>query len=72
MKSRFGWEHYDKPVYFSLPNDGAQFRCAECEQMFDHDEVILCQGPNDERQVLCKESCVCEKWLESATDMGAA
>lgn len=63
-------QHYDHPVYWRLPDDGALFKCAECEQRFKHDKVILTQIPKDDsRTVLCLE-CVDPYWLEIAKDLG--
>jgi hypothetical protein len=62
--------HYDKPVYWSLPDDGASIRCKSCGIIFKCSEVILTQIPKDDsRQVLCKE-CVDDDWLELATNLG--
>lgn len=63
------WKHYDMPVYWRLPDDGAPIRCADCKRQFDMSQVILTQTPNDKRAVLCKE-CVDEDWLASATNLG--
>ena len=64
------WQRYDIPVYWHLPDDGADFKCQSCEHYFKHNEVILTQIPKDaSRLVLCME-CVDPNWLKLAKDMG--
>jgi hypothetical protein len=62
--------HYDNPVYWLLPDDGATFKCDECKQQKKHTEVILTQIPvDDSRKVLCY-NCVDEWWLSNSTNLG--
>lgn len=60
------------PTYHPVKNDGADFRCSECQQLFPHTQVWLIRlpspAPSNNRMtyVLCKE-CVDEDWLKLAT-----
>ena len=65
------WKHYDKPVYWSLPDDGALFKCDSCKERFNHTKVILTQIPKDDsRKVYCLD-CVDQDWLDLAVNLGA-
>ena len=64
------WKHYDKPVFWQLPNDGDGFHCMDCKEKFHHTKVILTQIPKDDsRKVLCLD-CIDEDWLKLATNLG--
>lgn len=63
------WKHYNVPVYWTLPDDGAPIRCGECGVNDKCENVILVQTPDDKRQVLHKECCD-EDWLKSSTFLG--
>lgn len=66
----YPFKHYDDPVYWSLPDDGAKIRCHSCKKQLDCKDVILTQIPKDNsRQVLCSD-CVDEDWLEQAKYLG--
>jgi len=71
MKSEhFPWEHYDTAVYWTLPDDGALFKCADCQERKAHNKVYLTQIPmNDARKVLCKD-CIDTEWLKLAKNLG--
>ena len=63
-------KHYDYPVYWQLPDDGAKFKCTSCNEYKNHTEVILTQIPiDDSRRVICLE-CIDESWFKSAKDLG--
>jgi hypothetical protein len=63
-------KHYDFPVYWALPDDGALFKCCECNRRLEYTKVILCQIPKDDsRRVLCYD-CVDEDWLNMAKNLG--
>ena len=63
-------QHYENAVYWKLPDDGATFKCSECNKQFKHTEVILTQVPaNDSRAVFCME-CIDDDWLRDATNLG--
>jgi hypothetical protein len=62
--------HFDGPVYWQMPNDGADFKCDDCEERFSHKLVIIVQVPKDDsRRVLCLD-CVDSDWLERAKNLG--
>ena len=64
------WPHFDKAVYWHLPDDGAPIHCGSCLKQLKCSEVILTQIPKDDsRQTLCME-CVDDDWLALATDLG--
>jgi DNA-directed RNA polymerase subunit RPC12/RpoP len=66
------WKHYDYPVYWSLPDDGADFKCSECGKRFHFTKVILTQIPKDDsRKTLCEE-CVDDDWKANAKFLGEA
>lgn len=63
-------QHYDEPVYWSLPDDGALFKCSSCGVRFSHKDVILVQIPkSDERSVVCVD-CIDDDWLMHAVNLG--
>ena len=65
------WKHYDNAVYWSLPDDGALFKCDSCGGYFNVTKVILTQIPKDDsRKVYCMD-CIDEDWLEIAENKGA-
>jgi len=53
--------------YKKVKNDGAKWRCNECEELFTNDEVIYFIHSEDENKnnILCKK-CVDEDWLKTA------
>lgn len=63
------WQLFDKPVYWSLSDDGALINCHECKQDKQMSEVILTQIPCGHRLVVCKE-CIDKYWLSVAENKG--
>jgi len=63
-------KHYDKAVYWLLPNDGAPFKCVDCGKDFHHTKVILTQIPKDDSRATMCYDCVDEWWLANATNLG--
>ncbi len=68
-KGDWPWKKYDKPVYWSLPDDKAPIKCRDCGRALQMFEVILTQIPCGHRLVVCKE-CIEKDWLELATYLG--
>lgn len=56
------------PCYWRLSNDGALFRCSDCQQLKVYSEMYYILTPNGNKRVLC-EACIDEDWLRNATPM---
>jgi len=63
------WEKFNKPVYWSLPNDGAKIKCRDCDENLNCSDVYLTQIPCGHRLVVCKE-CIDKHWLSIAEYKG--
>jgi hypothetical protein len=57
-------------TYWKLANDGAGFRCRDCDMVKPHSQVILFEHTETkQRQLVCVE-CVDQDWLKEATCLG--
>lgn len=58
------------PAVLHLPNDGADYRCDECQQLFPHNRVMIPITPDGKiHQCVC-DGCIDQRWLSYATDCG--
>jgi hypothetical protein len=65
----YPWEKFDTPVYWSLPDDGALFKCDDCKDRGPASTMLLTQLTCGHRSVIHKE-CIDEYWLSVARDLG--
>lgn len=54
-----------KPVYRPVKDDGATFKCVDCDQQKRASEVWHYLLPNGNGGIACKE-CIDPEWLERA------
>ena len=66
---KYPWTIYPNAVYWTLPDDGALFKCTDCEEDKPHTEVYLTQVPDGNRATICKD-CIDEYWLSIAENKG--
>jgi hypothetical protein len=54
-----------KPVYRPVKDDGAKWRCKECDQLQPASKVWHYQLPNGNSGILCRD-CIDPQWLKNA------
>lgn len=57
------------PSYFHAPDDGAPFRCVDCNELLPPSEMLRCFTPSGWDMWLCID-CVDAEWYNSAKDCG--
>lgn len=58
----------DAPCYWLVADDGAKFRCADCQIQYTHNSVRYCLTPNGKTRVLCV-NCIDTDWIQNAKQM---
>lgn len=56
------------PCYTSLKDDGAPFRCADCNELHNAKDMYYCFLPNNNNAVVCK-TCLDDTWKSLAKDL---
>jgi hypothetical protein len=60
-------------LYWKIADDGAKWRCKECEKEFTHKQVILTERTDkeglDKYALICLE-CIDEDWYKEAICQG--
>lgn len=61
------YHQYDgqEPYYRPVADDGAQFRCVDCQELFSHTRVLFCATPNGKKSVIC-DTCLEPDWKAAA------
>jgi hypothetical protein len=54
----------NKAIYRPVANDGAKWKCADCQQYKQHNEVWHISLANGKKEILCKD-CVDAEWLDT-------
>lgn len=56
------------PCYWLVADDGALWKCHDCNERKKASDVIACLTPNGMKFIVCYD-CIDKDWLDSATKM---
>lgn len=57
-------------TYYTIKDDGAEWRCKDCDKLHKHSRVRVCENTETKKRTLLCLDCIDEEWLAAATCLG--